>query len=200
MHNTPRKKAAKKKVARKKAAAKKAVAKRHPLMLDGQSWDREAVMRIVCTQIMTTSVSVKKILEGGWEGNTLPTYAAFALWIADDKALFDQYMRAREIRALHMADEAIDLVDEAPHAYMDGYGQLHTDSGHVAWMRLRADERRWHASKLNRGIYGNQREAAEQESGDQTLVALKEEILRRINTGRSEISPVIEGEFEEVAG
>lgn len=141
-------------------AAPKAVTPKHPLKLNGQSWDKAKVMTILCQAIATSSASIATILAAGHEGNDLPSYSTVALWLASDTDLSEQYARAKEAQAEHMAEEMLDIADNAQNDWMErldkdeqGIGwQLNGD--HVQRSRLRIEARKWLMGKLKPKKYG----------------------------------------------
>lgn len=146
-----------------KAAPKKA-APRHPLMVNGQSWNREAVMSIVCSRIASSSMSIATILAVGYEGNTLPDYWTFKKWLAEDAELATQYARAKEDQADFLGEEMIQLHEKAWVPILDGNGQpimvngkpLRTvDKASAAAVRLEAENKKWLMGKLRPKKYGD---------------------------------------------
>jgi hypothetical protein len=64
----------------------------------------------------------------------------FLRWIEEDEGLRNQYVRAREDQATHLADEIIEIVDA---------------EDDPARARVRMDARKWAASKLAPKKYGD---------------------------------------------
>jgi len=75
----------------------------------------------------------------------------FLRWCDNDAALADQYTRARAILIEHMAEDTLDIADEAVGTTDNGS----TDSGAVAKQRLQVDTRKWLLSKLAPKKYGD---------------------------------------------
>ena len=132
----------------------------HPLMVDNRSWDRHAVMAIICDAIATSSRSLGRILSAGHEGNTLPGHTAIMEWLAEDEELADKYAKAKESQADWMAEEMLEIADDARNDYMDQLGPDGQPVGYkingeyVQRSRLRLDTRKWLASKLKPKKYG----------------------------------------------
>lgn len=139
-------------MASKPKAAKKVEVKKHPLMLDGKSWDKQKVMDILCERIASCSLSIVTILGEGHEGNNLPNYTAIKEWIAADEGFATQYARAKEDQAEYLSEELLDIVDADP-SIMPMTGAL--DGASVQHARLRADTRKWLMSKLKPKKYGD---------------------------------------------
>jgi hypothetical protein len=131
-------------------------AEKHPLMLDGHAWDREAVMQIVCDVIATSSRSLGRILADGHDGNTLPGHTAIMQWLGEDATLADKYARAKEAQADWMADEMIEIADDGRRDQVvdPETGRISPDHDHISRARLRVDTRKWLASKLRPKKYG----------------------------------------------
>lgn len=154
------KKVAPKAPASKAKKAPKAVVPKHPLKLNGQSWDKAKVMAILCQGIASSSASIVTILAAGHEGDTLPEYWTIKKWLASDDELATQYARAKEDQAEHMAEEMLDIADNAKNDWMErldkdeqGVGwQLNGD--HVQRSRLRIEARKWLMGKLKPKKYG----------------------------------------------
>lgn len=153
------KKAPAKKVV-KKAPAKKVAPKKpaHPLMVNGKRWDREKVMTHICNCLATSSRGIGKILQAGYEGNTLPDYSTIMDWLEEGPAYAERYARAREAQADYMADEIMEISDNASNDWMTredpenpGYA---LNGEHIQRSRLRVDSRKWLASKLKPKKYG----------------------------------------------
>ena len=142
-------------------AAKKKVEEKpkHPLMLNGQSWDRKAVMDIVCAHIATSSRSIVSILAEGHEGNTLPTYAAIKEWLQQEPELVAQYARAKEDQADLVFEEILQIADTPQigvKTKIDDTGKSEETRGDmIEHRRLRVDARKWYLSKLAPKKYGD---------------------------------------------
>lgn len=162
--------AAKKPAAKPKAVERKQSVKpaapANPLMLDRRSWDRSAVMAIVCGKIATSETGLRTILEAGHDGYSLPNADTIMVWLSEDTAFSEQYARAREAQADMMAEKIIQIADEEvtvvrankhPGAKEDDEGNVEVafDSAAVARNRLRVDARKWLASRLAPKKYGD---------------------------------------------
>ena len=101
----------------------------------------------------------QSVLQGMMEGlslrrscieNRVPL-GTFLGWVDADPALADQYARARAILIEHMAEDTLDIADEAVGTTDNGG----TDSGAVAKQRLQVETRKWLLSKLAPKKYGD---------------------------------------------
>lgn len=72
-------------------------------------------------------------------------YGLLAAWIAEDANRAEQYARASRIWVDGLARETVKIADETPP--VKGAAQV---------AKLKFETRRWLASKLNRGVYGDQ--------------------------------------------
>lgn len=83
-------------------------------------------------------------------------YTTVFRWAADDTERANLYARARSDRADKLADEIIAISDDGFNdTYKDAKGNVVIDHDVVARSRLRVDSRKWLASKLRPGSYGD---------------------------------------------
>jgi hypothetical protein len=83
----------------------------------------------------------------------MPDERAVRLWVRADKdGCAELFLRARELQAHRLADELLELADEAPPALPDG----RVDQGWVTWQKNRIDLRKWHLAKVLPKEYGDQ--------------------------------------------
>lgn len=90
-----------------------------------------------------------------------PNKSTVLRWLFDGKheTFCDQYAKAREAQAEHMADELLDIADDATNDYMvresseGSFVQLAPE--HINRSRLRVDTRKWVASRLLAKKYGD---------------------------------------------
>ena len=81
--------------------------------------------------------------------------STFLDWVNEDKALSEQYAKAREAMLDKIADETMEIANERPESVVHANGGGGIDSAFVAWQRLRIDTRKWHLSKLAPKKYGD---------------------------------------------
>lgn len=138
-------------------AAKKAP--QHPLMLDGKSWNRLAVMAIVCERIASSSRSIATILAEPYEGNRLPDYTAIMDWLREDADIAHQYACAKEAQADWMAEEMIEIADVSrvgKKTTIKSNGDTEeVTSDMVDRARLQVETRKWLMGKLRPKKYGD---------------------------------------------
>jgi hypothetical protein len=112
----------------------------------------QEVAELICGRI-ADGESLRKICESA----DMPSKTTVMRWLADEsqKAFRDQYARAREAQADHLAEEILEIADDGRN---DTY---ETDSGTavnqdvIARSRLRVDARKWLASKMAPKKYGD---------------------------------------------
>jgi hypothetical protein len=92
----------------------------------------------------------------------MPSGTTVFRWLGDDRysSFREQYARAREAQADAIADEILDIVDDGRNDWME---KLDKDGKPIGWQlngeavmrsKLRADSRKWLASKLLPRKYG----------------------------------------------
>ncbi|MDR3469843.1 MAG: terminase small subunit protein [Xanthobacteraceae bacterium] len=112
----------------------------------------------------------------------MPAESTVRLWAQVDRDGFAaRYRRAREIGYHAMADEILEIADDARHDFVarkrgGGEGEPVVDHEHVSRSRLRVETRRWLLSKALPKIYGDKLDLkATHEAGD-TLAELMKAI------------------------
>ena len=85
-----------------------------------------------------------------------PSETAVRQWVHDDRNGFtSQYLRAREIGYLAMADEIVEIADDGINdTYEDEDGKTKTNYDVLGRSKLRSDVRQWLLSKALPKIYG----------------------------------------------
>lgn len=154
------KKAVKKTV--KKAATKKSYASKptHPLKINLHAWDRDKVMKVVCDRIATCSLSLSTILAQGYKGMDLPAPSQIYEWLRVSEELQEMYARAKRDQSDYLAEEMLDIADDARNDYMlmisaDGQEKKALDKEFVQRSRLRIETRKWLMGKLHPRRYGD---------------------------------------------
>ena len=96
-------------------------------------------------------------------GNNMPSKSTVFRWLAEDeKETFrDQYARAKEAQAEHMADEILHIADDGTNDWMERFDK---DGNSIGWQvngeavqrsRIRLDARKWLLAKLQPKKYGD---------------------------------------------
>lgn len=96
----------------------------------------------------------------------MPNRSTVFKWLDDIDGFSNQYARARDEQAETLADEIVNIVDNAANPLMvdgipllnDGKPVLYTDTASIAHARLKMDARKWVASKLKPKKYGEKLE------------------------------------------
>lgn len=91
----------------------------------------------------------------------LPCHDTIFRWRYKIKSFSDQYTQAKMAQAELLAEETLDIADDATNDWME---KLDDEGKPIGWIingdhinrsRLRVDLRKWHASKLAPKIYGD---------------------------------------------
>lgn len=132
--------------------------KNNPYRLNGREWDRDKVMDYVCGEIANSSYSLELILSSAPED--MPVRRAVVGWIMEDDEIELKYTRAKEQQADYMAEEIIEISDDATNDYTakqakDGGEYVDFDHEHVNRSKLRCENRKWYAGKLRPKRYGD---------------------------------------------
>jgi hypothetical protein len=94
----------------------------------------------------------------------MPDAATVYAWLMKDDAFLKQYERARELQADTLADETLEIADDARNDWMaregEGNAGWQMNGEHVQRSRLRIDQRKWMAGKLRPKKYGDKLELA----------------------------------------
>lgn len=90
----------------------------------------------------------------------MPDKSTILRWLAADEDFRTQYAIARDMQAEALADEIIDISDDAgcdwtERLRRDGTVERVLDAEHVQRARLRVDARKWLAAKLSPKKYGD---------------------------------------------
>ena len=103
------------------------------------------------------------VLDGITDGKSLrqiardggPKASTFLLWVGQNKTLAEQYARAIEIRSEMMAEEILEIADDATNDFMLAQTGLAFNHEHVQRSKLRVDSRKWILAKLQPKKYGD---------------------------------------------
>jgi hypothetical protein len=95
----------------------------------------------------------------------MPPEPTVRLWVLDDREGFSaQYTRARELQALSLADELLEIVDDGRNDWMKRNGGdangYELNGEHIQRSKLRITTRMWHLSKILPKVYGDKTEIA----------------------------------------
>src|SRR5215211_1525921 len=89
--------------------------------------------------------------------DAMPSLATVFRWLAGDPEFREQYARAMDARATHLAEEIIEISDDSSgDAVTDPEtGDVRMDAEFVARSRLRVDSRKWLAARMSPRKYGD---------------------------------------------
>lgn len=112
----------------------------------------------------------------------MPSKTTVMRWLHDDAAFRDQYARAKEIGIEAIAEDILDIADDATNDWMERHDK---DGGNAGWVfngeaarrsQIRIDARKWLLTKLAPKKYGDKVEATH-EVGD-SVTKIVREIVR----------------------
>lgn len=104
----------------------------------------------------------------------MPPEATVRGWVTDDREGFAaQYARARDAGLDKMADEVLQIADDASRDWVKVDGKKSLNAEHVQRSRLRFDARRWYLSKLAPKRYGDVQRVEHSGSVDVAAVILE---------------------------
>lgn len=117
--------------------------------------DRAKVCAEICVSI-ADGMTLREISRK--EG--MPALSTVFQWLATDKAFSEQYARAKEVQLENMAEEILEIADDATNDWMvrngtDEESSYSLNGEHVQRARLRVDSRKWLLSKLAPKKYGD---------------------------------------------
>ncbi len=142
-----------------KRAAQKSVA--NPLMLDGQSWNRLAVMAIICERTATCTKSLDRIVTEPFGEFILPSHGTIRAWMVEDTALYDMYAKSKAHQVELFIEETIQIADDGSNdTYTDRNGHQQTNYDVLGRSKLRIETRQWMAGKLKHRKYGTKLEVS----------------------------------------
>jgi hypothetical protein len=104
-------------------------------------------------------ISLGESLRSICRDEKMPDRATVFRWLSQDEAFRDQYARSREEQAETLAEELLEIADDATNDWMernadDNAGWV-ANGEHIQRSRLRVDTRKWIASKLLPKKYGD---------------------------------------------
>ncbi len=109
------------------------------------------VADLICKCIATSTLSVRKLTKK--EG--IPSSETIYTWLNENEAFARQYARAKLAQAELLIDEIIEISDDDSRDLIDGEFGLKPNTAAIQRDKLKADNRKWIASKLLPKKYGN---------------------------------------------
>lgn len=119
----------------------------------------QEIAETICVKLMEGE-SLREICAA----DEMPDRVTVYRWLAADEAFRNQYAHAREVQADTYADETKEIADDGSNDWMERFSQ---DGKSLGWVvngeavsrsKLRVDQRKWHAAKLNPKVYGDRQE------------------------------------------
>lgn len=131
---------------------------------------------LICERVATTTFGLRKLCS---LHDDMPSHDTVFQWRYKNKEFSDQYTRAKMAQAELLAEETLDIADDATNDWME---KLDDEDKPIGWVingdhinrsRLRVDLRKWHASKLAPKIYGDQKDDDNKPKSETELYALR---------------------------
>lgn len=136
----------------------------------------QEVADYLCERIATSSRGLKAICD---EDEKLPSVSTILKWLNNSDDFKLQYAHARELQADYLADEILEISDDASKDLqrIDDFGNPIENKEFVSRSRLKIDARKWIASKLRPKKYGDKLEL---DGGINTTLSITPETLEAI--------------------
>jgi hypothetical protein len=135
----------------------------------------------ICKQI-----SEGKSLSTALKSDGMPSYRSALMMLQNNLEFRTMYEKAIESRADRLAEEILELADEAIPANLDGPSK----SAWVQQKRLQVDTRKWVAAKLKPKVYGDRIDVSVTDTRISVSDALKE-AKQRVLTDESNVVDVV---------
>lgn len=135
----------------------------------------------ICKQI-----SEGKSLSTALKSDGMPSYRSALMMLQTNLEFRTMYEKAIESRADRLAEEILELADEAIPANLDGPSK----SAWVQQKRLQVDTRKWVAAKLKPKVYGDRIDVSVTDTRISVSDALKE-AKQRVLTDESNVVDVV---------
>ena len=100
----------------------------------------------------------------------MPTKSTIIRWLGEHDEFCDQYARAREIQALVMVDELMEIADDSRNDWIerenkDGQLEIAFNSEAVQRSKLRSDTRKWLMGKMAPKRFGDKMQVTGKDGG-----------------------------------
>lgn len=131
----------------------------------------------ICERLATSSRGLEWLCNNTDE---FPAGGTVWRWIAENEAFREKYTRAKERQAEFLADEILDISDDAFNDYRRTEdGRELPDHEHISRSKLRIDSRKWLMSKLLPKKYGDKLDL--EHSGGVTVEKIERTIIDPAN-------------------
>jgi len=121
---------------------------------------RPSIFTKELADLICLRLSEGESLRGICREDEMPSVGTVCRWLATDTVFREQYARAREAQADTLADEILEISDNATNDWMErqtpegqGIG-WQVNGEHIKRSRLRVDSRKWFAGKVAPKKYG----------------------------------------------
>jgi hypothetical protein len=144
-------------------------------------------------EYLIDSISNGRSLSSVLREDDMPVWRTVQIKLEKDEKFKAEYEKAVQDRADRLADDIMDLADEAMPEWLEG-------SGASAWVqqkRLQVDARKWVASKLKPRTYGDRLDVSVTDNRISVLGAL-EQAQQRVAIGMSKESNVLDVDVKQV--
>jgi len=146
---------------------------------DLKEWDRDKVMTYLCDELATSSRGIGKVIEKGrGETGDFPSCSTIMKWKEGERGFSEGCARAKEAQAEFMADEILEIADDARNDWMEmedkGNPGFALNGENIQRSRLRVESRKWLAAKLKPNRFGEkiQQEITGPDGGPQEHIVM----------------------------
>ena len=110
--------------------------------------------KYVCDMIATHACGLNKLTK---MYENFPDKSTIYAWIKAHSEFSNQYLEARRLQALVLADSMLDIADNIP-IFEDEKGVQRIDSGMLGKAKVDFEVLRWHSSKMAPKIFGDKQQ------------------------------------------
>lgn len=112
----------------------------------------------ICAQL-SLGYSIRTVCHG----EDMPSVQTIFTWFRKHPEFLEQYTRAKQEAADAMAEDVLDIADDATNDYMmvtgkDGHEAYQLNGEHIQRSRLRVETRKWLMAKMKPKKYGDKQE------------------------------------------
>lgn len=146
-----------------------------------------------CWLEMCRQISEGRSLSTALKSDGMPSYYTAMMMLRNNLDFRAMYEKAIESRADRLAEEILELADEAMPAHLEGA----MASAWVQQKRLQVDTRKWVAAKLKPKVYGDRIDVSVTDTRISVSDALKDAKLRVLTDERSVVDVVAKNVVSE---
>lgn len=127
----------------------------------------EEMAALICERIATHSCGIMSLCK---KYDDMPVKSVIYLWLFKYKEFSDQYARAKQFQVDLLAEECLDIADEAIKTVSNGSGMAPSQEGnYIASVKLGIDVRKWLAGKLLPKKYGQNVDTDSKKAADSLI-------------------------------